>query len=73
MATKDQNAKRTTMTNNHTAALAVIKATPCGEAGRYLGTPFFRDDRRHVTIIQDGEARQWNNDQGAAELVRINL
>ncbi len=54
-------------------AIAAIKGTPVGEAGDYLGTGFFRDDRRHITLIRDGIADQYNNDQGAAELVRIHL
>ncbi len=58
---------------NYTAALQAIKATPVGEAGQYLQVAFFRDDRRHVTLIRDREATHLNIDQGAAELVRLNL
>ena len=53
--------------------MAAIKATPVGESGGYLQMPFFRDDRRHITLIQDGQAVQFNNDHGAAELVRRTL
>lgn len=63
----------TTTTNNHVAALAAIKATPIGESGQYLHTTFFRDGRRHITVIRDGQAQQFNNDHGAAELVHANL
>ncbi len=59
--------------NTYVAALAAIKATPVGESGQYLKVPFFRDDRRHITLIRDARAEQFNNDQGAAELARINL
>ena len=54
-------------------AFEAIKRTPVGEAGQYLGTAFFRDDRRHITIIRDGRQERFNNDHGAAELVRLNL
>ncbi len=59
--------------NTYVAALAAIKATPVGESGQYLKMAFFRDDRRHITIIRDHQAQQFNNDEGAAELARINL
>ncbi|MBW7934625.1 MAG: hypothetical protein H3C62_13675 [Gemmatimonadaceae bacterium] len=59
--------------NTYVAALAAIKATSIGAAGQYLRTAFFRDDRRHITLIRDGRAEQFNNDEGAAELARINL
>jgi hypothetical protein len=59
--------------NTYVAAMAAIQATPVGEAGQYLRMAFFRDDRRHITIIRDHQAQQFNNDHGAAELVRIHL
>lgn len=60
-------------TNTYVAALATIKATPIGESGQYLRTAFFRDDRRHITLIRDGRDERFNNDHGAAELVRSNV
>lgn len=58
--------------NTYVAAMAAIKATPVGESGAYLRTAFFRDDRRHITLIRGGECERFNNDHGAAELVRSN-
>ncbi len=61
------------LSNRWIDAIGAIKGTPIGESGNYLGTGFFRDDRRHITLIRDGIAEQYNNDHGAAELVRIHL
>ena len=57
------------------SALAAIKLTPVGESGGYLRTAFFRDDRRHITIIYGAyeRAEQFDNDHGAAELCRLNI
>ena len=60
-------------TNIWITAFEAIKRTPVGEAGQYLATPFFRDDRRHITIIRDGRQERFDYDYGAAELVRLNL
>lgn len=53
-------------------AMDAIKRTPVGESGVFLQIPFFRDDRRHITVIDDAKyvAEQFNNDHGAAELCR---
>lgn len=53
-------------------AMDAIKRTPVGESGAYLQISFFRDDRRHITVIDDAKYRadQLNNDRGAAELCR---
>lgn len=53
-------------------AMDAIKRTPVAESEAFFQIPFFRDDRRHITLI-DGvkyRAEQFNNDHGAAELCR---
>ena len=60
-------------TNDHSAALACIKATPVGQAGQFHAIAFFREDRRRISVIQEGAIARYGNDEGASELVRLNL
>lgn len=61
-------------TNDYTAALNAIKETPIGESGQFQAIPFFRDTRRQITVIRDGESQTFKSlDSAASELVWLNL
>jgi hypothetical protein len=72
-ATDTDHRREPNAPNTWVAALEAVKRTPIGQAGQYRQVVFFRDDRRHITTIREGQAQHWNNDHGAAELVRLNM
>lgn len=59
-------------TNDVTAAMRTINATPVAEAGQFHAIAFFRDDKQRVTVIRDGEAITLRKGAAAAELVWMN-
>ena len=60
-------------TNDVTAAMRAINATPIGEAGQFHAIAFFRDTKQQVTVIRGDEALTLRKGAAAAELVWMNL